>query len=58
VCIETDEFSGGNGNRPHAKQRTTNPHGNTSVFKWVASVIHIFEFVCTGVDEAGMESDS
>jgi hypothetical protein len=55
VCIETDEFSGSNGNGPCAKQRTPNPHGNTSAFKWVTGpftpVIHIYDIGCTGVNE-------
>ena len=62
MCIETDEVSGGNGSGPLAKQRTTNPHGNTSVLRWVASlftpVVHIFDIGCTGVNEADIKSDS
>lgn len=62
MCIETDEVSGSNGNGPHPKQRTTNPHDNTSVFKWVAGlftpVVHIFDIECTVVNEADMKSDS
>jgi hypothetical protein len=38
VCIETDGFVGGNGKEPHTKQRTANPCGCTSVFKWVAGI--------------------
>ena len=62
MCIETDKVHGGNGNGPHAKQRTTNPCGHTSVFKWVTGifslVIHMFDIGRTGVSDADMKNDS
>lgn len=60
MCIETDEVSGSNGNGPHAKQGTANPHDNISVFKWVAGLftpVILLDIGCTVVNEADVKID-
>lgn len=46
----------------HIKRMTANPHGNTSVFKWVAGLftpaMNQLDIGGTGVNDADMKSDS